>query len=569
MSTLPPATSAPAPREIDARAPIIARLRANRRLPLIVAAAAALAAIVVLILWGRAPDYKVLYSNLSDRDGGAIIAQLQQMNVPYQFSGNGGAILVPAESVHEARLRLASQGLPKGGSVGFELLDAQKFGISQFAEQVNYQRALEGELARTIESIASVQSARVHLAIPKPTVFVREQQKPSASIVLNLFAGRALGDAQVSAVVHMVASAVPGMSAKNVTVVDQNGDLLTAQQAGSGLDAGQLKYVQQIEQNTKQRIEAILSPLFGPGNAHAQVSADVDFSQSEQTAELFQPNPQPQAAVRSQQTSETRDIGMAPPGGVPGALSNEPQAAPSAPVTNAGPRGAAQGPGAATAASEAQTANGPSSTRRDATTNYEVDRTVRHIEQPMGGVKRLSAAVVVNYRQSVNAAGKTVATALTPEQLAQTEALVKEAMGFDPKRGDTVNVVNSAFSGNDAPVGDALPAWRQPENIALAKDAGKYALIGLLGLYLFFGVLRPSLKKLLKPPVPALEAPVAAPALANAEPLVATPVGVATDADETPALAGHDRNLQFAKQIAQQDPKVVATVVKSWISDER
>lgn len=551
-----------------ARLALLGKLRANPRLPAMLAAAAAIAALVVLFMWSRAPDYKVLYSNLSDRDGGAIIAALQQMNVPYKFADVGGAILVPSESVREARLRLAQQGLPKGGSVGFELLDNQKFGLSQFAEQVNYQRALEGELARTIEAMSSVRSARVHLAIPKPSVFVREQQQPSASIAVELNPGRALDEGQVSAIVHMVASAVPEMPNKNVTVVNQSGDLLTSPQSGNGLNAGQLKYVQQVQQSARDRIEAILTPLYGPGNVHAQVSADIDFSQSEQTAETYEPNPAQQQTIRSQQTSESRDTGAPGSGGVPGALSNEPPAQPTAPITNAGPRGAQAG-GQANAPAEASAASGaPTSMRRDTTTNYEVDKTVRHIEQSMGGVRRLSAAVVVNYRRTVDASGKATLKALTPEQLSQTESLVKEAMGFEAKRGDTVNVVNSSFSGNEPPPADQLPFWKQADNIALAKEGGKYALIGLLGLYAFFGVLRPSLKKLLRPPEPAqLPAPAGAagPALAaEPQPVVAEPIEPAE-----PAGNSYDRHLQFARQIAQQDPKVVATVVKSWISDER
>src|SRR5579863_1386920 len=250
----------------------LSQMRGNPRAPLIIAVAVLAAVIAALVLWSRAPDYKVLYSNLSDRDGGAIITALQQANIPYKFADAGGAILVPSDQVHEMRLRLAAQGLPKGGSVGFELMDNQKFGISQFAEQVNYQRALEGELEKTIESISTVREARVHLAIPKPSVFVRDREAPSASVLVNLYPGRALDEGQVIAVTHMVASAVPDMPVKNVTIVDQDGNLLTQSSSSAGLDPTQLKYQRQIEHDTQQRIDAILAPLFGAGNAHSTVS---------------------------------------------------------------------------------------------------------------------------------------------------------------------------------------------------------------------------------------------------------------------------------------------------------
>ncbi|MBE9688471.1 flagellar M-ring protein FliF, partial [Escherichia coli] len=250
------------------------RLRANPKIPLIVAGSAAVAVMVALILWAKAPDYRTLFSNLSDQDGGAIVSQLTQMNIPYRFSEASGAIEVPADKVHELRLRLAQQGLPKGGAVGFELLDQEKFGISQFSEQVNYQRALEGELSRTIETIGPVKGARVHLAMPKPSLFVREQKSPSASVTVNLLPGRALDEGQISAIVHLVSSAVAGLPPGNVTLVDQGGHLLTqSNTSGRDLNDAQLKYASDVEGRIQRRIEAILSPIVGNGNIHAQVTA--------------------------------------------------------------------------------------------------------------------------------------------------------------------------------------------------------------------------------------------------------------------------------------------------------
>src|SRR5579864_1713447 len=426
----------------------LTQMRGNPRAPLIFAVALLVAIVAGLVLWSRAPDYKVLYSNLSDRDGGAIITALQAANIPYKFSDTGGAILVPAEQVHEMRLRLASQGLPKSGSVGFELMDNQKFGISQFDEQINYQRALEGELERTIESISTVKSARVHLAIPKPSVFVRDKEAPSAAVLVNLYPGRVLDEGQVLAITHMVSSAVPDMPVRGVTILDQDGNLLTNPSSGSGLDASQLKYRQQIERNTQQRIDAILAPLFGSGNAHSQVSADIDFSRNEQTSENYGPNGNPQqVAIRSQQSSSATEMSQGAASGVPGALSNQPPQPASAPIT--------AGNGASGVSST------PVSDRKDSTTNYELDKTVRHIDRPMGGIRRLSVAVVVNYMKVVDAKGHVSMVPVTADKLGQVTQLVKDAMGFDSARGDSVNVVNSAFTADVDPTAD-LPWWRTP-----------------------------------------------------------------------------------------------------------
>ncbi|ANB74303.1 flagellar M-ring protein FliF [Paraburkholderia phytofirmans OLGA172] len=543
----------------------LAQMRGNPRAPLIFAVALLVAIVAGLLLWSRAPDYKVLYSNLSDRDGGAIITALQAANIPYKFSDAGGAILVPAEQVHEMRLRLASQGLPKSGSVGFELMDNQKFGISQFAEQINYQRALEGELERTIESISSVKSARVHLAIPKPSVFVRDKEAPSASVLVNLYPGRALDEGQVLAITRMVSSAVPDMPVKGVTILDQDGNLLTQPSTGSGLDASQLKYRQQIERNTQQRIDAILSPLFGSGNAHSQVSADIDFSQSEQTSENYGPNGTPQqAAIRSQQSSTATEMSQGAASGVPGALSNQPPQPASAPVT------AGNGAPGVTAT--------PVSDRKDSTTNYELNKTVQHLEQPMGGIRRLSVAVVVNYLRVVDAKGHATMQPVAADKLAQVNQLVKDAMGFDAARGDSVNVVNSPFTVDADPDAD-LPWWRTPDMIALARQVATYLGIGAVALFLYFVMVKPALRRAFPPPeqavgaLPSADEPILLDGIPAAERLGAASVAELEGDSEMLALESakhkYERNLEFARNIARQDPKIVATVVKNWVSDER
>jgi flagellar M-ring protein FliF len=546
------------------------QLRANPRLPVImIGASAAVAAIAALWLWSRAPDYGVLYSNLSDRDGGAIIASLQQMNIPYKFAEGGGALLVAANKVPEARLRLASQGLPKGGTVGFELMDAQKFGTSQFAEQVNYQRALEGELARSINSISAVESARVHLALPKPSLFVRDQKKPSASVVLSLHRGRSIDEGQVSAIVHLISSSVPELSAKSITVVDQAGNLLSAANAGTrGLDVSQLKYTQEIEQGYIRRIEAILQPILGAGNVHAQVAADIDFSIVENTDEKYRPNQEPgSAAIRSQQSSESGQLGNGPASGVPGALTNQPPPDPVAPITAPAPARAGIAPGApapgqlkmsaelGSAGTAPRSAAAGGNSRKDVTTNYEVDRSIRHTQQGAGGIKRLSVAVVVNYRGSAGSAGKRTAQALTAAELEQIRNLARQAMGFSADRGDSLNVVNSPFAADTADTPD-LPLWRQPENIEIAKVSGKYLLLGLLALYLWLAVARPLLRKHLQPPAAAGTADETTQAEAAEQ---VPPARTQAERDQR-----HQANIQYAQELAAKEPAMVAMLIKHW-----
>lgn len=568
MSSAAPAGIAPMAPSLP---PILERLRAQPKLPMIVGAAALVAAAAAFTLWNRGPDYKVLYTNVSDRDGGAIIASLQQMNVPYKFAEGGGAILVAGDKVPEVRLRLASQGLPKAGGVGFELMDNQKFGTSQFAEQVNYQRALEGELARSIESIGTVESARVHLALPKPSLFVREQKKPSASVVLTLQRGRSIDEGQVSAIVHMISSSVPELDPKSVTVVDQRGNLLSAANSGArGLDVSQLKYVQEIEQGYIRRIEAILQPIVGANNVRAQVAADVDFSVVEHTDEKYQPNQNPSsAAIRSQQSSESSQHGGTPPGGVPGALSNQPPVNPIAPITNPKPANPAN-PGAANAATAAASVTtsaptSPGSARKDVTTNYELDRSIRHVQQGAGAVKHLSVAVVVNYKDAADG-GKTAPRALTPVEIDQIRNLAKEAVGFSQDRGDSLNVVNSPFADDREPAAPEVPYWRDRENIELAKGIGQYLLLAALALFVWFAVLRPVLRKHLAPPQ-LLPAPVIAPEEPAMLPAVKEEAQISPEeALRVREAARQKADMDYAYQIADQDPKLVATLIQHWMN---
>ena len=531
------------------------------------AAAALIALISGSWMWSQAPEYRTLYSNVSDRDGGAIVTSLAQMNIPYKFTEGSGAITVPASMVHDTRLKLAAQGLPKGGGVGFELMENQKFGSTQFQEQVNFQRALEGELARTIQTLSAVQAARVHLAIPKAAVFLRESQKPSASVLINLHPGRMLDRAQISGIVHLVSSSVPDLNTAAVSVIDQHGALLSGNgehKGASSLDATQLSYVSQLEANYTKRIQDILEPIVGRANIRAQVTAEIDFSESESLAETFKPNgEQADVTVRSRQLSEEPRAGGSGTQGVPGALSNQPAPAPTAPLVA---QGAAKG---------ASPAADQGTTRRDSTTNYEVDKTVRRTRSATGSIKRLSAAVVVNYRRTAETpvaapAGADTPTAdaqkadaakaepikskpapLTAEEMQGITALVKETIGFTEKRGDSVNIVNVAFTVSDAP--DTLvelPLWQQPEVIALGKELGRNALIGGLALFLILGVLRPVLRQLAASNPPPPQGP-------NQELLSAE------DEEDIPVTLANP--LESARQLARQDPRAVANVVKNWV----
>ncbi|WP_024554167.1 flagellar basal-body MS-ring/collar protein FliF [Franconibacter helveticus 513] len=547
------------------------RLRANPKIPLMVAAAATVAIIVAMVLWAKSPDYRVLYSNLSDQDGGAIVTQLTQMNVPYRFSDNGSAIMVPAENVHELRLRLAQQGLPKGGAVGFELLDQEKFGISQFSEQVNYQRALEGELARTIETLGPVKSARVHLAMPKPSLFVREQKLPSASVTLNLEPGRALDEGQISAVVHMVSSSVAGLPPGNVTLVDQGGHLLTqSNTAGRDLNDAQLKFASDVESRIQRRIEAILGPIVGSGNVHAQVTAQLDFANKEQTEEQYHPNGDPaQAAVRSRQLNTSEQIGGAYPGGVPGALSNQPAPANNAPIDapQAQNNAQANGQNGQNNPQRAQTTStaansGPRNTQHDETTNYEVDRTIRHTKMNVGDIQRLSVAVVVNYRQLAD--GKPLP--LTADQLKQIEDLTREAMGYSEKRGDTLNVVNSPFTATEE-TGGELPFWQQQSFIDQMLSAGRWLLVLIVAWLLWRKAVRPQIQR-------RAEEAKAAQEMAQQRKEMEEAVEVHLSKDEQTQQRRNNQRLsaevmsQRIREMSDNDPRVVALVIRQWMSNE-
>jgi flagellar M-ring protein FliF len=544
------------------------RLNNQQKILLGVALALLLGLAVAASTLMKQGDQRVLFSNISEHDGGAIIAALEQMNVPYRFSDGGGAILVPGNRVHDVRLRLAAQGLPKGGNVGFELLENQKFGISQFAEQVNYQRGLAGELSRTIESIGVVQAARVHLAIPKPSVFVREEQRPSASVLLNLYPGRVLDAAQIAGIQNLVAASVPNLSPENVRISDQSGATISQLKNPlmmAGLDPTQIKYVGEIEAAAIGRVEDILSPILGAGNFRVQVAADIDFSQIEQTAETFRPNAAPpEISIRSQQTSESASTMPTSAQGVPGALSNQPPVPATAPLTQplvpgagAPPANAPPVPGQINAAGvHAQIANvgQPVNTRKDSTLNYELDRTIRHTRQSVGVVRRLTAAVAVNHRKDARG----VAKPLAESELRQISDLVREAIGFNQERGDSVSVANAPFTEVDK-AEIQIPVWKDPEILTFSRDLLKYLIIALIAAYLIFKIIMPLVRTMLPPPP-------------QPEETLRAGENIDTDdeegeEEEAPAVDSLQQKIAQAREIAQQNPKAVANIIKDWMDN--
>ncbi|PTN11606.1 flagellar basal-body MS-ring/collar protein FliF [Nitrosomonas aestuarii] len=542
------------------------QLSNQNKLGFMVAIAAIIALLAGAWMWSQSPDYRVLYSNISDQDGADIINSLQQTNVPYKFSQSGSAILIPSDQVHEARLRLAGQGLPRGGLAGFELMENQKFGASQFLEQVNYQRALEGELSRTVQSLSAVQSARIHLAISKPSVFARERQKPSVSVLLNLYPGRMLAEEQVSAIVHLVSSSIPSLSVQNVTVVDQNGNLLSGQEQTkpeSKFDANQLEYLHELEKSYSRRIEAILSPITGATNVHAQVTADLDFSRIERAEEIYRPNntETEAASIRSQQTMESMSTGNKIDGGIPGALTNRPPEPAIAPIEIEGEDG------------EQKPEPLPSDQRKESTTNYEVDKTVQHTHLPTGNIKRLSAAVVVNYRKTVGEDGNITHVPLSEVEIREINNLVKDAMGYNEDRGDTLTVTNSLFSDADN-TALAVPLWKDPDMILLAQEIGKQLLIAAIVVFFLLKILRPFLKSLAHNPElkekKLTELPNDAAVDAMGQPLKlaedGTPLLDKSLTEEEVRKNAFGKNLQKAKQLAIDEPAIVANVVKEWVN---
>jgi flagellar M-ring protein FliF len=471
-------------------------LTTNQRLFMGLGFAGLVLALGVVFSAGKSnQDYRVLFANVNEGDGAAIITALQQMNVPYQFTEGGGAITVPQGLVYETRLKLAGQGLPKAGNVGFELLENQKFGTSQFVERVNYLRGLEGELARSVSSLGQVKSSRVHLAVPKPSAFVREQERPTASVILTLHPGRMLDGPQIAAIARLVSSAVPGMRVQEVSIMDTEGGILgNSASRQEGLDPSQLKYTSELEAALNRRVAAILEPLAGKDGFRAQVSVDLDFDERERTSETFGKNSPPDKAIRSQMSIEASG-GKSGSGGVPGSLTNQPQDPAKAPITTEAKGENLRAPGSIdTGASGSDDA----SSRNEKTVNYEVDRAIERIKSSKGQLRRVSAAVVLDYKYEKGAkANASRSVAYTPQEIQQINALVKDAIGFVQRRGDTVSVANLPFSEEPAPAVEDVSRL-SPD---LVSQLVRYGAIALGLLFAYFAIARPLMRPVPLPPI--------------------------------------------------------------------
>lgn len=521
------------------------RLPRSRQVGLIVGAAAIIGIIVAVLLWSQQPNYSPLFTGLGTKEAGEVAQALDQEGIPYEVDSGAGRIDIPASQVHQTRIQLAAQGLPSGGYDGFEIMkENEGFGVSQFMEQARYQRALEGELARSIMSMGSVEQARVHLAMPKDSVFIRDRKEPKASIVVHVGSGGNFSDEQVQAVTNLVASAIPALKSDNVSVVNQSGELLSGRERDpeAAEDERQFNYVRRLERAYASRIENILQPVVGRDGVRAQVTAEVDFTETERTQELFNPDT---AAVRSRQESRSSEQ-QGEAAGVPGSLSNEP-------------------PGAATAPEEVNPGEGGGNgengqvLREDSTVNYELDRTITHSSTPAGALKRLSVAVVVDHERTTNEAGEEITVPRDEEEVQRIESLVRDAVGFDPGRGDSVNVVSASFAPGDDP--SKVPWYEQ----AWVWDIAKQVVGAALVIFLILGVLRPVLRNLAQPPSHEPSEEEEDEAMAELERQKAQ---MQEELEREIQVADYETNLQTAKTLARQDPKRVAQVVRSWIGSE-
>lgn len=550
----------------------LARSPAARQMLLLVGIAAAVAFGVAVVLWSRGPNYALLYAGLDQKDAAAVAQELQASNTQFQLSGDGTSIMAPAADLAALRLKLAAKGLPQGtANSGVMPATDSPFGMSDLAERTRYQQLLETDLSATIGGLQSVRAARVHLALPKPSAFIRDNREASASVLVTLYQGRQLDDGQVAAIVHLVASSVPGLDANQVSVIDQQGQLLTADpNSPAAVGDDHLRMSTRIENTYAQRIEELLTPLVGPGRVRAQVYADLDFSQQEKATETFGHD---HPALRSEQTSSEQHNTKGGAGGIPGALSNQPPtlvAQPTAADPDAGKSGTKGKP----ASDTANTANVGGDNSSSATRNYELDRTISHVSDPAGRLARLTVAVVLDNKviEKGNGPAKSSSTAapsadgvpFSAQELERLTELTKNAVGFDAARGDSVSVVNQPF--HRPAVLDALPKaplWERPG----AMDLIKQAIGVLIALLVAFGLLRPLLKgvtrtqsatKAIPSPMPRISVKV------GDEPGDGEPARIAASG---PALE-YEQRIGQARQMVGENSKQVAQVVKNWVSED-
>lgn len=519
-----------------------------RQLGLLIGLAGSIALGIAIVTWMQTPNYTRLPGQVSGQTMNDVISVLERNNIRYTIDPSTSSVLVDSAKVNEAKLKLASENLSLTAGHGFEMIEKdQGFGTSSFLQQARYKRALEGELARTITSMRSVQSARVHLALPKDSAFIRNKREASASVFISLVPGHSIEKNQIAAITNLVASSISSLKPSQVTIVDDKGKLLSNAESSDmmGLTTSQLDYTRNIEKTFVDRIERMLSPVVGLGNVRAEVTAEVDFTQTESTQEMFNPD---LAAVRSEQSSEDQSQGSSQ-GGIPGALSNQPPAAATA------PRNANQQAGATTQ-------QGSNKTSKRSTKNYELDKTISHTRNRAGSVKRLSVAVVLNNKAAAaGGTGQQAATAVpyTQQELERITTLVRETVGFNVLRGDSVKIINAPFTKVEI---ESLPEEAFYEK-TWVWDVAKQVLGGLAVLFMIFGILKPVMKNLaIAPPIKRIIS-------ANGEDLDEDQLSLsgANNRQRLAKVASYEENLQMAKTLAIQEPKRVVQVVKNWMNE--
>ncbi len=536
-------------------------LPARTQLMSVLGVAALLGVLLLMFFSARDSDYRPLLPNLSEKDSSAVVDRLVQLNIPYRLAEGGTTIMVPSAQVAELRMKLSAAGLPSdrnGASSSYDLLDKNSFGQTQGAERMKFQRIKESQLVASIQSLESVKTATVMLALPGQNGFFREQSKPSASVVLTLHPGRTLDRGQIAGIVGLVASSVPELSARAVNVVDNTGALLSGgddEGTGIGLNSQQLQYRRELEGVNLKRVNDLLEPVLGRDNFRASVNADIDFSRVEQTAEAFRPNQgaDAKATVREQRSEESTQPGGASAGGVPGATSNQPPVPASAPINGAAqPLQVAQGGNGAGAAA-----------RREAATRFEVDRTITVTRNGVGTVRRLSAAVVVNNRSTTDGKGKTTTAPLSDKELEQLTALVQQGIGFNAERGDVVKVVNAPFRTETVAPADELPLWKQPWLVDLLKTFAAPAALALVALFIVAKLIRPAMTVLLAPPPPPEPGTQLDEVVGGEVPEVAIP--------KMPVLLpppGEGTRVEQARAMAKANPAAVAHILRGWVNGE-
>ena len=521
-----------------------------RPLLLLVGVAAAVAAGVAVMLWWQGPNWTLLYGNLETADASQVVQALQTAGIKYKLNDSTGAVMVPAEQVHDARLKLAAQGLPESSASSMDRINKESgLGVSQFMESARYQSALESDLARTIGSLRNVVAARVHLALTRESAFVRDHRPATASVLLQLRPGTRMEPEEVQALVHLVASSIPELSADHVTIVDQQGRLLSAPtSAQSAIESERFAAAQRVGESYAQRIEALLVPLVGAGRVRAQVSADLDTNENEESHEQYKPD---SAVVRSEQTAEQTGAAVTAGGGVPGALTNQPPTGGTIATPPAKPATGSPAAAAATAAAPAAVATTtPDGVTKQATRNFEIDRTLTYTHQNGGRIKRLTVAVLLDNVPKTGEGGKSSVEPLSAAQIEDITRLVKNAVGFDESRGDSVSVVTSAFHEDITDhKPEPIPVWQKPR----VQDVARLALGAAVLHALTLGVLRPMIRSLTVQalsPVPA-----------------GGPGGLGElQVQVSPPLA-YEQQIVHARTQVAQDPKRVAQVVKTWVGE--